>query len=483
MAVPPEGGADGADGGKYGSWGSADALGVPVVANLFSLPVHNTLGWTDTDKPNKYLVYDRQPKLHRDEQGRYDVVLSGQGDGLVVLAPPQLQDYHSYGDGFLRGAQWPLRIGESTLLLLNGAPSGAGPTNAISRLAFGLAYPTSTKPKLGWYFDYQPSSGAAFAETLSLIPTDDEAVAIASAGDYPDFDIKANAHVYGKLTVDGIIDPTGLVLTEQASTPWAFAAGYGAIYVKNTSPSTLIFVDDTGAEFTLGAGGSGDVVGPASAVDKAAARFDTTTGKLIQNSGLIIDDVAGSRLVIHTENNGAGDSNDLRIDVGSATGTAGSMAIGLNNAESTSVGRTTKTTTLRGTLEAAELVNFIGAYSGAGGDDVAVGRVCKVRITSGATLTGMVPAAGGTAVNGQVVFIENATGATLTVSHDATSAAANRFYCPSSTNLSIPANGGIVVEYSTTDSRWRVVSIASASGGSGLTHPEVMARGVFGGPF
>lgn len=38
------------------------------------------------------------------------------------------------------------------------------------------------------------------------------------------------------------------------------------------------------------AGGSGDVVGPASATDNAVARFDSTTGKLIQNSGVIIDD-------------------------------------------------------------------------------------------------------------------------------------------------------------------------------------------------
>lgn len=37
-------------------------------------------------------------------------------------------------------------------------------------------------------------------------------------------------------------------------------------------------------------GGSGDVVGPASATDNAVARYDTTTGKLVQNSTVIIDD-------------------------------------------------------------------------------------------------------------------------------------------------------------------------------------------------
>jgi hypothetical protein len=36
--------------------------------------------------------------------------------------------------------------------------------------------------------------------------------------------------------------------------------------------------------------GSGDVVGPASATDNAVARFDTTTGKLIQNSAVTISD-------------------------------------------------------------------------------------------------------------------------------------------------------------------------------------------------
>lgn len=39
-----------------------------------------------------------------------------------------------------------------------------------------------------------------------------------------------------------------------------------------------------------GGGGSGDVVGPASATDNALARFDTTTGKLLQNSTASLDD-------------------------------------------------------------------------------------------------------------------------------------------------------------------------------------------------
>ena len=37
-------------------------------------------------------------------------------------------------------------------------------------------------------------------------------------------------------------------------------------------------------------GGGGDVVGPASATDNAVARFDATTGKLIQNSAMTVND-------------------------------------------------------------------------------------------------------------------------------------------------------------------------------------------------
>lgn len=54
--------------------------------------------------------------------------------------------------------------------------------------------------------------------------------------------------------------------------------------------TTFLRGDGTWAVPPGGGSGSGDVVGPASATDNALARFDTTTGKLIQNSGAILDD-------------------------------------------------------------------------------------------------------------------------------------------------------------------------------------------------
>jgi hypothetical protein len=46
--------------------------------------------------------------------------------------------------------------------------------------------------------------------------------------------------------------------------------------------------------------GSGDVVGPASATDNALARFDGTTGKLIQNSVVTVDDTTGNMAGVGT---------------------------------------------------------------------------------------------------------------------------------------------------------------------------------------
>lgn len=44
------------------------------------------------------------------------------------------------------------------------------------------------------------------------------------------------------------------------------------------------------SDLIAGGAGTGDVVGPASSTDNAVARYDGTTGKIIQNSGVLIDD-------------------------------------------------------------------------------------------------------------------------------------------------------------------------------------------------
>jgi len=85
---------------------------------------------------------------------------------------------------------------------------------------------------------------------------------ISTSGTYPNF------------TVTNTAPDQTVVLT--AGTGISTSGTYPNFTITNTSPS-------------LG----GDVVGPASATDNAIARFDTTTGKLIQNSVVTVSDTGG----------------------------------------------------------------------------------------------------------------------------------------------------------------------------------------------
>ena len=69
----------------------------------------------------------------------------------------------------------------------------------------------------------------------------------------------------------------------------------------NLADKTLYSKDAGGTVIQIGGGsGTGDVVGPSSATDNAIARFDTTTGKLIQNSVVTVSDtgaIAGATTI------------------------------------------------------------------------------------------------------------------------------------------------------------------------------------------
>lgn len=79
--------------------------------------------------------------------------------------------------------------------------------------------------------------------------------------------------------------------TTGAAAPTAGNLANGELAI-NITDGKLFYKDNLGAVQVLAtkAGASGDVVGPASSTDNALVRFDTTTGKLVQNSAAILDD-------------------------------------------------------------------------------------------------------------------------------------------------------------------------------------------------
>jgi len=96
-------------------------------------------------------------------------------------------------------------------------------------------------------------------------------------------------------SVNGYTGTVVLTATDVGAAP---ATSGTSILYGNGSGGTSNVTVGSGLTFAGGtlssAGGSGDVVGPASATDNAIARFDSTTGKLIQNSTVTIDDAGNA---------------------------------------------------------------------------------------------------------------------------------------------------------------------------------------------
>jgi hypothetical protein len=83
--------------------------------------------------------------------------------------------------------------------------------------------------------------------------------------------------------------------------PTVTADGADYVIISDTSDSGSL---KKALASDLGGSGSGDVVGPASSTDNAIARFDSTTGKILQNSAVTVND--GGDLVTSGEINAGG---------------------------------------------------------------------------------------------------------------------------------------------------------------------------------
>ena len=159
---------------------------------------------------------------------------------------------------------------------------------------------------------------------------------------------------------------------------------------------------------SLGGGGSGDVVGPASATDNAIVRYDGTTGKLVQNSGVTITDLgtitAGTIDLNGTSAMSLKTASTSRVSINN-TGT-----ITLHDAPSTDNG-STKVLTRDASTQALEMMDIqSGRYTpsvtaGTGGSINASGSWHYTRVGNEVTIAGYVQfSPSGASTTGSIIF-------------------------------------------------------------------------------
>ena len=86
--------------------------------------------------------------------------------------------------------------------------------------------------------------------------------------------------------LDFLVGQTGALVTALSLGPTGVMTTNGAIELGHASDTTL----SRTAAGRIAIEGVGIVKGPASSTDNAVARFDSTTGELVQNSGLLLND-------------------------------------------------------------------------------------------------------------------------------------------------------------------------------------------------
>ncbi len=220
-----------------------------------------------------------------------------------------------------------------------------------------------------------------------------DATNVAAAGAFMNSDVSTN----------GAVERTGAgtyvtILTKRDATTAPTADddtgdGYevGSGWIDVTADKEYICLDATSTAAvwteTTGGTGAGDVVGPGSAVDNRICTFDSTTGKLIQDSGIVGFETAGSTIVLGDGGAGtalSGDTDNVILGGGAApaaTSMSTSVVLGsdaLNTGVCTGSGHViigessgvALTTGLRNT--------FIGSLAGlgatTGGTNVGIGR-------------------------------------------------------------------------------------------------------------
>ena len=164
--------------------------------------------------------------------------------------------------------------------------SGTWPNQTINSVAGAVTGVTATAPVV--------SSGGT-APDISMAAATTSANGYLTSTDWNTFNNKlTSGGPLGTPSSGTATNLTGLPLSTGVTGLLPVANGGTGTATPALVAGTNVTISGTWPNQTInasGGGGSGDVTGPASSTDNAVARFDSTTGKIIQNSGVVINDL------------------------------------------------------------------------------------------------------------------------------------------------------------------------------------------------
>jgi hypothetical protein len=257
---------------QIGSAGNVEVFAGDLVFNekadhaFTPAAAHGSL-WVRNDTPN-VLVFT-------DDAGTDTVLGAGGGGGDVTKVGTPVNDELAVwtGDGTLEGTADLTYNGTGTLTLtapfsetsifdMYSDDIGTNPLVRIYRSRNGGAV-TDTSG-LG-YYEFFGDDGTSYIKSASIAVNVDGTVAASTVPSKMTFSTTDSGGTLNSVLVmnpEGTISiPSGeFVFTERADHVSTPGAGFGYLWVKNTVPSTLIYTDDAGTDFTLGAGGIANVV-------------------------------------------------------------------------------------------------------------------------------------------------------------------------------------------------------------------------------